>query len=111
LLAKKFTRAYIAVLFTKTGTGEAMPREPFRREEERTTESQAGEVMGVGLQFAASILLFLFAGRWLDGRFGTEPWLLLLGVFVGAGAGFYALYRQLVIRPRERAERKKRDTP
>lgn len=53
----------------------------------------------------ASILFFLFAGQWLDRRLGTEPWLLLLGVFVGAGAGFYSMYRQLVIVPRER-ERK-----
>jgi ATP synthase protein I len=78
------------------------PREP---EWKRTSASQAGEVMGVGLQFAASILLFLFLGRWLDGRLGTEPWLLLLGVLVGATAGFYALYRQLVSRPNQRQQK------
>jgi ATP synthase protein I len=88
-----------------------MAREPDDLGDKRTTESQAGEVLGVGLQFAASILFFLFVGRWLDGRLGTEPWLLLLGVFIGAGAGFYSLYRQLVIRPRERAERKARGEP
>lgn len=70
----------------------------------RTSASQAGEVLGVGLQFAASIVLFLFVGRWLDEKLGTEPWLLLAGVLVGACAGFYSLYRQLVIAPRERAE-------
>lgn len=64
--------------------------------------TQAGEVLGVGLQFAASILLFLFAGRWLDEKLGTEPWLLLAGVLVGAVAGFYSLYRQLVVAPRDR---------
>jgi len=83
-----------------------MAREPDKLGDKRTTESQAGEVLGVGLQFAASIILFLFVGRWLDSRLGTEPLLLLVGVFVGASAGFYSLYRQLVIRPRERAERK-----
>ncbi|MGH7458037.1 MAG: AtpZ/AtpI family protein [Longimicrobiaceae bacterium] len=57
---------------------------------------------GAGFQFAAAILLFLFAGRWLDSRLGTEPWLLIGGVFVGAVAGFYALYRQLVIQPGKR---------
>lgn len=68
----------------------------------------AAEFAGVGLQFAGAILLFLFAGRWLDARLGTEPWLLLAGVFVGAGAGFYSIYRQLVIAPREREERARR---
>jgi ATP synthase protein I len=62
---------------------------------------------GVGIQFAGAILLFLFVGRWLDDRLGTEPWLLLIGVFVGAGTGFYSLYRQLVIVPRERERRAK----
>ena len=72
---------------------------------ERPSMVQAGEVMGAGLQFAGAILLFLFLGRWLDARLGTAPWLLLLGVFVGAAAGFTSLYRQLVIVPRERARR------
>lgn len=67
------------------------------------------EYAGVGLQFAGAVLLFLFLGRWLDQRLGTEPWLLLLGVFVGAGAGFYSLYRQLVITPREREEKRRRE--
>ena len=64
----------------------------------------AGALMGVGLQFAASILLFLFVGHWLDGRLGTRPWLLLAGALIGAGAGFHALYRQLVVAPRRRRE-------
>jgi ATP synthase protein I len=71
----------------------------------RPPAAEAGEVLGVGLQFAGSILFFLFVGRWLDGRLGTEPWLLLVGVFVGASAGFYSLYRQLVIAPQKRKER------
>jgi F0F1-type ATP synthase assembly protein I len=84
-----------------------MQREPREPEWKRTSASAAGEVMGVGLQFAASILLFLFAGRWLDERWGTSPWLLIVGVFVGASAGFFAMYRQLVVRPRERERRGK----
>lgn len=78
-------------------------------DEQRTVASQAGEMAGVGLQFAGAILLFLFAGRWLDERLGTAPWLLLLGVLVGAVAGFYSLYRQLVIVPRERERRRREE--
>ena len=65
-------------------------------EDDRSTAREAGRFLGAGIQFAASILLFLLAGQWLDGKLGTEPWLLLLGVFVGASAGFYSLYRQLM---------------
>lgn len=84
-----------------------MAPEPPHRREDGSSLGQAGEFMGVGLQFAGAILLFLFLGRWLDARLGTGPWLLLLGVFVGAGAGFYALYRQLVITPREKQRQKR----
>jgi ATP synthase protein I len=58
--------------------------------------------MGVGLGFAASILLFFFLGRWLDERLGTEPWLLIAGVFVGLAAGFWSMYRRLVVEPRQK---------
>jgi ATP synthase protein I len=55
---------------------------------------------GIGIQFAISILLFLYAGKWLDAKLGTAPWLLIAGVFVGAAASFYSMYRALTRPPR-----------
>ena len=52
-----------------------------------------GRYAGLGLQFAASVVLFGAGGWWLDGRFGTRPWLLIVGLFLGAGLAFYALLR------------------
>lgn len=113
MLAKNFTSVYIAAaLDTIAGHDQPtqrMARDEWDPSEKRTQASQAGEVMGVGIQFAGSIVVFLLAGRWLDIWLGTTPWLLILGVFVGAGAGFYSMYRQLVIKPRERQERHKRE--
>jgi F0F1-type ATP synthase assembly protein I len=83
-----------------------MSREPHDFEGKRSGASQAGEVLGVGMQFAGSILLFLFAGRWLDGRLGTEPWLMIVGVMIGAAAGFFSMYRQLVIAPQRRQQKR-----
>ena len=74
--------------------------------EQRPTSHSMAEFAGAGLQFAGAIVLFLFVGRWLDARLGTEPWLLLVGVLFGAGAGIYSMYRQMVIGPRERQARK-----
>jgi F0F1-type ATP synthase assembly protein I len=54
----------------------------------------------VGLGFAASVALFLFLGMWADGRLGTSPWLLILGAFIGGAAGFWSMYRKLVVAPR-----------
>lgn len=74
---------------------------------QRSQASQMGEALGVGLQFALAVLLFLFVGKWLDARLHTAPWLLLTGVFVGAVGGFTSIYRHLVVAPRERERRRK----
>ena len=67
------------------------------------------EFAGVGIQFAVSILLFLYVGQWLDRKLGTAPWLLIIGVFLGAGASFYSMYRKLMAaQARDEAARKAR---
>ena len=65
-----------------------------------------GQFAGVGLQFAASLILFLYLGQWIDRKLGTAPWFLLLGVFVGGGASFYSIYRKLMA-AQEREERER----
>jgi ATP synthase protein I len=56
--------------------------------------SSSSELAGMGVQFVVAILLCLFLGKWLDARLGTSPWLLILGVFVGATAATVAMYRK-----------------
>jgi hypothetical protein len=51
---------------------------------------------GVGLQFAAAIVIFLFAGEWVDGRLGTNGLFTIAGVFVGGGGAFYLMYRKII---------------
>ena len=57
---------------------------------------QVGPLLSLGVQFVASILLCLFAGRWLDEKLGTEPILLLVGVLLGVTAGFYHFFRSVL---------------
>jgi F0F1-type ATP synthase assembly protein I len=64
----------------------------------------AGQNTGYGLSWALSTLLFLLGGWWLDGKIGTTPLFMILGAFVGAGAGFYSLYRHIVVEPQDRDE-------
>jgi ATP synthase protein I len=61
----------------------------------------------VGLELGLSVLLGLVVGQWLDGYFGTEPWLLLLFLLFGMVAGFRSLFRLLrdVNRPDDEEER------
>lgn len=49
----------------------------------------------VGLELAISVLLGMFGGRWLDGRLGTEPWLMLVGIGLGFTAGLRSIMRTM----------------
>jgi len=70
--------------------------------------ASGSRMMGLGLQFVVSILLCLYLGQWLDRKLGTAPWLLLLGVFVGAGLGFYSMYRVMTDENRRSDEERKK---
>jgi len=50
---------------------------------------------GIGLQFAATFVLFTLGGRWLDGRWESSPWCLLVGVALGFSLGLFSLLKKL----------------
>jgi F0F1-type ATP synthase assembly protein I len=72
------------------------------------------ELAGAGVQFAVVLVAASFAGMWLDRQLGTSPWLLIVMVFAGAAAAFYAMYRKLMKGQRlgdrrKSSERRERD--
>jgi F0F1-type ATP synthase assembly protein I len=75
--------------------------------------SSGADFAGLGIQFVAAILIFLFAGQWVDKKLGTDGLFTIAGVFIGAGAAFYNMYRKVTAAQRrddeERAAQKLRD--
>lgn len=59
-------------------------------------EQSPWALAGLGMQFFAAILLFVYAGNWLDRRWDTSPLCLLVGLFAGGGGAFYVSYRHLM---------------
>ena len=55
-----------------------------------------GRYLGLGLTWALSTALFLYLGSLADRWLATRPVLTIVGAFVGAAAGFYYLYSQLM---------------
>lgn len=45
--------------------------------------------LGLGVQLAATIVLMVFVGIWLDGKFNTSPYLTLVFSFLGIFTGMY----------------------
>jgi ATP synthase protein I len=64
-----------------------------------------------GLEIAVSILIGYYGGRYLDGKFGTAPWLAWIGFAAGVGSAVKAVLRlvrsyQRTIKKEEDADRK-----
>jgi ATP synthase protein I len=53
----------------------------------------AGRYGAVGLELGIAVLLGYLLGSWLDKKAGTEPYLMILFVVLGAGAGIRGLIR------------------
>lgn len=49
----------------------------------------------MGLELGLSVIVGLLIGDFLDGFFGTEPWLLLLFLLFGLIAGYRSIFRLL----------------
>ena len=58
--------------------------------------------IGVGWFIAISILLGVWGGFWLDGKLGTSPIMMIVGLILGLLVAFYGVYRMLLPLIRDR---------
>lgn len=65
----------------------------FRSKETGEAIRSVGAISTVGLSFVFAIVLGAWAGRVLDGWFGTGPLLFIVGFFFGLAAGVLNVYR------------------
>ena len=49
--------------------------------------------MNLGVQIAVSVSLGALLGWWLDGKFDTEPIMILIFSFIGIIVGFYSFFK------------------
>ncbi len=54
-----------------------------------------GYYSGIGFAFAVFVFGGFFLGHWLDGFFGTAPWLAMAGVLLGFVAAITELWLML----------------
>ncbi len=66
------------------------PRGPARG---RRWQEDIGPFLTLGIQLALSVVIFFFLGKWLDGRFGTEPWLMIAGLLLGVTGSLIKFFR------------------
>ena len=73
---------------------------------ERRWLSEFGPYLTIGMQLAIAVVAFFFLGRWLDGVFGTAPWLMMVGLGLGTLGGFISFFRSVIAMGKKEAEAK-----
>ena len=63
-------------------------------EKDRKLFRVLGALSTVGITLVVATVIGYFIGHYLDGRFGTTPWLTLVFLLFGIAAGFKNLYDQ-----------------
>lgn len=53
-------------------------------------------LVGVGWYIGVCIFLGVIGGLWLDSKFNTEPWLVIVGLLLGVFLAFYGVYRMIL---------------
>ncbi|MDT4969567.1 MAG: putative F0F1-ATPase subunit Ca2+/Mg2+ transporter [Acidobacteriota bacterium] len=64
-------------------------------EDQQAVTRKSGMVYAAVLSFVLSTVAMLGLGWLLDRWLGTAPWLVVTGIVVGAGVGFYQFVRLL----------------
>jgi len=63
-------------------------------EKDRRLYRLLGSLSTVGITLVVATVIGYFMGRFLDGAFGTSPWLTAVFLLFGIAAGFKNLYDQ-----------------
>jgi ATP synthase protein I len=55
-----------------------------------------GPYFGLGLQLAATVIVMVFLGIWLDGKFNSSPWLTIVCSFLGIASAMYSFLKTVL---------------
>lgn len=67
-----------------------------------------GPYLGLGMQLAATLVVFTLGGYFLDHRLETLPWLTITGAIVGLALLFLQLYRTAIDMARRSDQRRRK---
>lgn len=73
-----------------------MTQKPSDHRPDQSEKSQSVQwfaLAGLGMEFAIAVVGGCLLGWYLDGRWGTSPWLVIIGTALGFGLGLYTMIK------------------
>ena len=64
-----------------------------------------GDSLTLGFELVIPTIIFALIGYYIDRHFATFPLVVIVGVFLGAGAGFYNVVRKFLAKTEEKEKR------
>jgi len=58
-----------------------------------------GNYLGLGMQLAVTVAAMVLLGYWLDNKFNTSPWLLIIFSFLGIASALYNFLKTVIKLP------------
>ncbi|HED07972.1 MAG TPA: AtpZ/AtpI family protein [Ignavibacteria bacterium] len=58
-----------------------------------------GNYLGLGMQLAVTVAVMVLLGYWLDNKFNTSPWLLIIFSFLGIASALYNFLKTVIKLP------------
>jgi ATP synthase protein I len=63
-----------------------------------------GPYLTMGMELAIAVVGMFLIGRWLDGIWSTDPWLMIVGLVIGVTGGFTRFFRKAIALGKEQDE-------
>jgi len=85
------------------------PRKKSVGGDEKFTKTfrDAGPFLGSGVQIAAAIVVMYFIGKWIDGKWNTTPWGMVICLFLGAAAALIHFIREVMVYTKKESKQDK----
>ncbi len=75
--------------------------QPDNQSDENKNLRSLGNYLGLGMQLAATVGVMVLLGYWLDNKFNTSPWLIIIFSFLGILSGLYNFLRTVIQPPKK----------
>ena len=62
------------------------------RDSQRRVLRVFGQIANIGFFMAASLLIGIYGGDWVDRYFNTQPFFTITGVILGVASGFFEFF-------------------